>query len=427
MGTEALYQIYLEHRSVATDTRLLQPGDLFFALKGPSFDGNQFALSALEQGARLAIVDDPKLKSEKDCFWVEDALLALQHLARHHRNQFHIPVIGLTGSNGKTTTKELLNAVLSTKFRTHATKGNLNNHIGVPLTLLSMPEDAEIAIIEMGANHLGEIARLCTIADPDHGFITNIGKAHIGTFGGFENIIRGKTELYQYLIENKGRVFINSQDPVLSEMAKRFEGPIMYPGPQDFYGCQLLSANPYLQYQDEAGTVVDTLLIGGYNFSNIATALCIGKFFGVIAQNANAAIAAYVPSNNRSQILQKGSNTLILDAYNANPTSMEAAIESLDQMNAKYKVVILGDMFELDDEEIAEHKNIGQILDKKNFDLVLLCGKLMQHAQEGHPKFKQFDTREGLIEYLKTNPIENATILLKGSRGMGLEGVVEYL
>jgi UDP-N-acetylmuramoyl-tripeptide--D-alanyl-D-alanine ligase len=268
-------------------------------------------------------------------------------LSRYHRDHLTIPVIGLTGSNGKTTSKELLHAVLSKKFKTFATKGNLNNHIGVPLTLLSIDKGTEVAVVEMGANHVGEIAFLCTLANPSHGFITNIGRAHIGLFGGYENIIRAKSELYQHLISNGGTVFINSQNEVLANMAKRFKEPVFYPGKSDFYHGELLGADPFLRIKAENGTEIQTNLIGGYNFENAMAALCISKYFGVDAENANQAIAQYEPGNMRSQMIQKGTNRIILDAYNANPSSMRAAVENVAAMKADKKVLILGDMYEL--------------------------------------------------------------------------------
>jgi UDP-N-acetylmuramoyl-tripeptide--D-alanyl-D-alanine ligase len=361
------------------------------------------------------------------CILVDDTLAALQDLAKYHRATLTIPVIGLTGSNGKTTSKELVNTVLSKKFRSYATRGNLNNHIGVPLTVLSIDSSIEIAVVEMGANHVGEIALLSSIANPTHGFITNIGKAHIGTFGGFENIIRGKSELYQHLITHEGTVFINSQNPILANMAKRFKHPYFYPAPGDYYHAALLDADPFIRFQAENGEQIQTQLMGAYNFENIAAALCIGKFFGVDAHDANRAVAEYIPDNMRSQIIKKNSNTIILDAYNANPSSMEAAILNLASMKAPKKIVILGDMFELEEEAAKEHRRIGELLKEKKFDQVYLCGQLMKSAQEVFPAAHYFENKELLIEDLKRNPIQESTILVKASRGIGLETVVEYL
>ena len=427
MNINSLYELFLKCGKVSTDTRKIETGSIFFALKGPSFNANAFAEEALTKGASYAIIDDSFYKKNEQTILVDDALITLQELAKYHRSKLSIPVIGLTGSNGKTTSKELLQAVLSKKFKTLATKGNLNNHIGVPLTILSIDTSVELAIIEMGANHVGEIAFLSSIANPTHGFITNIGKAHIGTFGGFENIIRGKSELYQHLITNSGVVFINSQNPILANMAKRFKNPIFYPAKSDFYHCELEGADPFVIVTVEDGTKITTQLIGAYNFENIATALCIGKFFEVPANKANDAIAEYVPSNMRSQIIKKNNNTIILDAYNANPSSMQVAIENLASINAVKKVAIVGDMFELEEAAEVEHRAIGKLLKQKNFDSVYLCGKLMRPAKEEFPDAMYFETKELLVEELKKSKLAGAIILIKASRGIGLETILEFL
>lgn len=427
MQTEKLYEKFLETGKISTDTRQIAEGSIFFALRGDKFNANEFAQQALEKGASYAVIDDAAYAKNPRCILVENSLKTLQELAKFHRTKLTIPVIGLTGSNGKTTSKELLNAVLSKKFKTFATKGNLNNHIGVPLSLLSIDKSVEIAVIEMGANHVGEIALLCSIALPTHGFITNIGKAHIGTFGGFENIIRGKSELYQHLIVNKGTVFINSQNAILANMAKRFKNPYFYPAPGDYLHVKLLDADPFIRFETENGEIVQTQLIGAYNFENIAAALCIGKFFGVETGAANNAIAEYVPGNMRSQILEKGTNTIILDAYNANPSSMEAAINNLASMKASRKVAVLGDMFELDEEAEKEHQKIGELLNTKKFDQVYFCGNLMKAAKKMYAAGQLFEKKELLIAELKKHPIKDSTILVKASRGIGLETIVEYL
>ena len=427
MDIPALYQLYLESKKISTDTRQIEQGSIFFALKGPTFNANTFAAEALSKGARFAVVDDSAYANNEKIILVNDTLETLQVLARHHRQQLSIPVIGLTGSNGKTTSKELVNAVLGKKFKTLATKGNLNNHIGVPLTILSIDSSVEIAIIEMGANHVGEIALLSSIALPTHGFITNIGKAHIGTFGGFENIIRGKSELYQHLINASGTVFINSQNPILFNMAKRFIRPVFYPAKGDYYQCELVEADPFVKVKAENGQVISTQITGGYNFENMAVALCIGKFFGVPEEESNQAIAEYVPGNMRSQIIKRETNTIILDAYNANPSSMQAAIENLASMKAPKKVAIVGDMFELEEEAEAEHRNLGKLLKAKNFDQVYLCGKLSRFAKEEYSMANHFETKELLVEALKKNPVQHATILVKASRGIGLETILEFI
>jgi UDP-N-acetylmuramoyl-tripeptide--D-alanyl-D-alanine ligase len=427
MEIAALYARFKEAGRVSTDTRKIEPGAMFFALKGDRFNANQFAAQALEAGARYVVIDEAQYKADDRCLLVDDVLTALQDLARYHRSQLKMPVVGLTGSNGKTTSKELVNAVLSQKFKTYATRGNLNNHIGVPLTLLAIDDSYEIAVVEMGANHVGEIALLCSIANPTHGFITNIGRAHIGTFGGYENIVRAKSELYQHLLTHNGTVFIQSQNPVLANMAKRFAAPIFYPAVGDYYHCTLVDADPFVRVRAENGETITTNIIGSYNFENIAAALCVGKFFGVDNTRANEAIAAYVPGNMRSQIVHKGSNTIILDAYNANPSSMQAAIENLAAMKADRKVAILGDMFELEEEAEKEHAALGTLLREKNFSAVYLCGNLVRATAHVLPGARHFTTKEDLIADLKKNPLQSATVLVKASRGIGLETVVDSL
>ncbi len=427
MDIQHIYQKFLDCNGISTDTRKIERGSLFIALKGPKFNANGFAQEALNKGAKYAIVDDENFVKDDRYILVNDGLEALQQLAKYHRSKLHIPVIGLTGSNGKTTSKELVNAVLSNKFKTYATKGNLNNHIGVPITLLAIDKSIEIAIVEMGANHVGEIASLAEIANPTHGFITNIGKAHIGTFGGFENIIRAKSELYHHLITRDGTVFINSQNPILFNMAKRFKSPILYPAKGDYYHAELISADPFIKFKSEAGEVVETKLLGAYNFENIAAALCIGKFFGVDDKLANKAIANYTPENMRSQIVKTGTNTIILDAYNANPSSMAAAIENLSAMKAENKVAILGDMYELEEEAEKEHKVIGALLRDKKINEAWLVGELFQSAKSEISNARFFTNKEDLIKALQRNKFQDATILVKASRGMGLETIVEYL
>jgi UDP-N-acetylmuramoyl-tripeptide--D-alanyl-D-alanine ligase len=427
MEISELYKKYLETGKVSTDTRRITSGSVFFALKGPSFNANEFALEALSKGASYAVVDDENFVANDRCILVPDGLKALQDLARYHRGQLKIPFIGLTGSNGKTTSKELVNAVLGRRYKVHATVGNLNNHIGVPLTVLSINNTHELAVIEMGANHVGEIAELCAIALPTHGFITNIGRAHIGTFGGFENIIRAKSELYQHLINTKGTVFINSQNPILANMAKRFEKPLFYPSAGDFYHCELKSSDPFVTIIAESGSEVITRLVGAYNFENIAVALCIAKYFKVNAKEAEAAVSAYEPGNMRSQVLQKSTNTIILDAYNANPSSMEAAIENLSKMKHPRKVAILGDMYELEGETEAEHTKLGAILSQKGIDAAYLCGPLIASAKRTYPHGKFFLTREALADELRSHPITNSLILVKASRGMAIEKIVDFI
>ncbi|WP_026462008.1 UDP-N-acetylmuramoyl-tripeptide--D-alanyl-D-alanine ligase [Adhaeribacter aquaticus] len=423
---EALYQKYLQCQYVSTDSRAEQNNSLFFALNGPNFKGARFAEQALAKGALYAVIDDATYATDR-CIVVEDTLQALQDLARYHRQKLTIPVIGITGSNGKTTTKELTNAVLSQKYNTLYTKGNLNNHIGVPITVLSIKPEHNMAIIEMGANHLNEIAQLCSIALPTHGLITNIGKAHLEGFGSFEGVARAKSELYLHLDNHQGLVFINSQNEHLMRMARRIQNKVMYPATQDFFHCEFLEASPFVIYKSENGATVTTQIIGEYNFENIAAASCVGKYFEVPIEKINEAVAGYTPSNNRSQVVQKGSNTILLDAYNANPSSMSASVTNFAKAKANKKVVILGDMFELGPDSVEEHEKLGQLAAASGFDQVILCGKEMQAAAAQHPEFIYFQNRDKLQEWLQTNPIQNASILVKGSRGMGLENLVELL
>jgi UDP-N-acetylmuramoyl-tripeptide--D-alanyl-D-alanine ligase len=427
MEIEKLYARFLESGKVSTDTRQITTGSIFFAIKGEKFNANTFAAQALEKGAMYVVLDEKEYAIDERCIVVDNVLETLQKLARYHRDQLKIPVIGLTGSNGKTTSKELLHAVLSKKFKTYATKGNLNNHIGVPLTLLAIDKSIEIAVVEMGANHVEEIAFLCSIANPTHGFITNIGRAHIGMFGGFDNIIRAKSELYQHLIQTNGTVFINSKNEILSNMAKRFNAPILYPEKGNFYQGELIDADPFVKVKAENGEEVQTKLIGAYNFENIMTALCIGKYFGVYPHHANEAVADYEPGNMRSQLVQKGSNKIILDAYNANPNSMQAAVENLAALKSDRKVLILGDMFELEGEAEKEHRQLGRLIKEKNLKDVYLCGSLFKAALGELPSAKHFETKSALIEDLKKHPLHDSTILVKASRGIGLETIVEYL
>jgi UDP-N-acetylmuramoyl-tripeptide--D-alanyl-D-alanine ligase len=424
---EDIYEKFLECGRVSTDTRKIEKDSLFIALKGEKFNANLFAAEALEKGARYAIIDEKEYQQNERCILVPDALKTLQDLARHHRRQLNIPVLGINGTNGKTTTKELLNLVLSKKYTTLATQGNLNNHIGVPLTLLQLQPEHELAIIEFGANSIGEIMALCQIAEPTHGLTTNIGKAHMEGFGGYEGAIRGESEQYHYLIQTKGTVFINSQNPILSNMAKRFEKPLFYPAADDYFHCELISADPFILYKHENGQEVQTKLIGVYNFENIAATLCIGKYFGVPDTLANQTVSHYQPANKRSQLIEKGSNTIIMDAYNANPDSMQAAIKNLDKMKALHKVVILGDMFELGQDSPAEHRAIGELLAECQLNEVLLCGNMMEDAKKAYPVAKYFPKKEDLAAYLQTRKFEQSTILLKASRGIALETLLDYL
>jgi UDP-N-acetylmuramoyl-tripeptide--D-alanyl-D-alanine ligase len=428
---ETLYDIYLNGGKICTDTRQIEPGCIFFALKGDKFNGNEYASEALKKGAGYAVIDDPELNTNSRLLLVEDVLMTLQDLARHHRKTFNFPVIGLTGSNGKTTTKELITKVLSMRFNTYATKGNLNNHIGVPLTLLSIDKSKhEMAIVEMGANHQEEIALLCSIAQPTHGLITNIGKAHLEGFGGMQGIIKGKGELYDYLSKKKGTVFVNSNSDILMEMVSKrraFGEIVFYCSESSTVNPELISESPVVVYKGNNHRRVTTHLPGQYNFDNICAALVIGKYFGVADEDAHEAIAAYQPDNNRSQVVRKGSNTIIMDAYNANPSSMAAAIASFDRMNAPKKMLILGDMFELGQTAPEEHLLIGQQVAAGNFDTILLAGDLMKHALPVLPKAYYFPDKFSLHNWVMDNPQENTHILIKGSRGMALESILPLM
>jgi len=427
MTISQLYDYFLACNGVSTDTRQIVEGCLFVALRGDKFDGNVYAKDALEKGAKYAIVDNSENAVDNRFLLVENSLEALQQLANHHRRQLNIPVVALTGSNGKTTTKELIAAVLSKKYRTYATKGNLNNHIGVPLTLLAIDKSYEMAVVEMGANHQKEIALLSSIAEPTHGMITNIGKAHLEGFGGIEGVRKGKGELFEWLSTSGGTVFVNGANATLQEMAneRTFSEKVLYLA--DATAPQLLEDAPLVVYKDSNQQTVHTHLTGRYNFENIAAALAIGTYFGVSGQDANDAVAEYNPTNNRSQIIQKGSNTVIMDAYNANPSSMAAAIENFGKLKAERKMVILGDMLELGDESPAEHLALGKLVAVQQFDVVILAGKLMQDALPALPKAYYFPDKFSLHNWVIDHPQQNTHVLIKGSRGMGLETVVPYL
>jgi len=447
LQTEQLYQLYLKHPAISTDTRKITPGCLFFALKGDKFDANKFAHLAIGAGAAYALIDDPAYQADERYILVEDVLPALQQLAIHHRQQLAIPVIGLTGTNGKTTTKELISAVLSQHFKTQFTQGNLNNHIGVPLTILTIDHTHEMAVIEMGANHQKEIAFLCTIAQPTHGLITNVGKAHLEGFGGVEGVKKGKGELYDYLKKSESKLpagiaFINNDNAVLKEMqrARGLDNVIYYgtEGDNNLVSGSLLENSPYLTIDWTNNRIkqnypVKTQLTGAYNLDNILAAVCIGVYFKLTDDEINQGIAGYQPKNNRSQIVQTETNTLICDYYNANPSSMIVAIENMDKLSATRKVLILGDMFELGDEAVAEHgaiiqKAIDIPVDERIFigEEFFKAGKSIAHGPWSmDPKNTFYKTADDAIAAINANPIKNSTILIKGSRGMALERLVE--
>ncbi|CAL2102151.1 UDP-N-acetylmuramoyl-tripeptide--D-alanyl-D-alanine ligase [Tenacibaculum sp. 190130A14a] len=417
MNIEGLYELFKKSCLVDTDTRNIRKGSIFFALKGANFNGNKFAEEALNKGASYAVVDEEEYKRKGNIILVEDVLTSLQKLANYHRRQLKCPIIALTGSNGKTTTKELINVVLSKKYKVNATKGNLNNHIGVPLTLLSMTEDTEVGVVEMGANHHKEIALLSGIAEPDFGYITNFGKAHLEGFGSVEGVIEAKSELYDFLIVNDKKVFVNPSDKIQmqkTEKAKRilFSSDIRFE-----------EVNPFVKLSYNT-VQIQSNLIGKYNYNNIAVAITIGVQFDVAMDDIKEAIESYAPDNNRSQIIKKNSNKIILDAYNANPTSVQAAIENFKLLKDSFKVVILGDMFELGENSHKEHQYIVDLMDACEFDESIVVGANFYDTTTNSQQFINF---ESLKEKLLTKKYTNATILVKGSRGMALERVLEYL
>ncbi|MFM7091091.1 MAG: UDP-N-acetylmuramoyl-tripeptide--D-alanyl-D-alanine ligase [Bacteroidota bacterium] len=432
MDLLTLYNLFLSGSDISTDSRNVKQGDIFFALKGDHFNGNEYALKAIDSGAVLAVVDDPYLPDHPSYYKVENVLKTLQWLANHHRKQFTIPVLAVTGSNGKTTTKELVSAVLGTHYPTHYTKGNLNNHIGVPLTLLSMPQHTEIAVIEMGANHQGEINDLCLIAEPTHGLITNIGKAHLEGFGGEEGVKKGKSELYRYLKD--GCIFLNQKDETLLSLSEVNKIKIMYtlsdqPDAKNApYEIQNLSTDEFLKvaFLSENGEylTVQTHLTGIYNLGNIMSAVAVGKYFKVPGVKIKEALSNYIPSQNRSQYVSYKGAKVILDAYNANPSSMEAALKNLISIRHNYKIALLGDMFELGGAAPEEHQKIADIADNEAIKLVVLVGKNFEVAAK-KKNWIHFNSAAEAKPYFEALPFSNALILIKGSRGMKLESLLE--
>jgi UDP-N-acetylmuramoyl-tripeptide--D-alanyl-D-alanine ligase len=428
--SEQLYEHFLRHPVICTDSRAASADSLFFALKGDSFNGNTYACSALNSGAVLAVVDQAEVATDDRFFLVDDVLNTLQELAKIHRAHFTGTVIGITGTNGKTTTKELMNAVLSARYQTQATKGNLNNHIGVPLTILSTEvSKTEMLIIEMGANHPGEIAFLCDIVNPNYGLITNVGKAHLEGFGSFEGIVKTKIALYNYLKSVKGQAFVCSDQPVLLPYASELNHLTYGKNDDDYCRGEVLSSDPFLIIKwldDGEEHTIHTNLVGVYNFDNVMAAICVGKFFDIPAKKIIAEIERYMSSNNRSQVLQAGTNLLILDAYNANPSSMKVSIENFAGMNTLRKIVILGDMFELGNESRTEHESILELLKKFSFTDVMLIGPRFNEVSTGSG-FRCFSSTDEAHDWLKANPITHATVLVKGSRGMKLETLLPVL
>lgn len=434
-SVEKLYSLYREYPVITTDSRNIPPRSIFFALKGDHFDGNQFAAGALEQGAAIAVVDDPDLAKDNRFMLTENVLQSLQELASFHRKRFAVPVVGITGSNGKTTTKELVHAVLSRKYHTLATQGNLNNHIGVPLTLLSVREDTEIAVIEMGANHPGEIAFLSDLARPTHGLITNIGRAHLEGFGGFDGVVRAKTELYTFLRNHHGKSFLNIDDALLTEHAhgihaityglSRSAGTSGKIIPGEGMGEQG-RVNLELHFPHGGRQTVSSSMFGSYNALNMIAAAAVGYHFEVPLHEIAGAISHYTPANSRSQILQTPKNLLLLDAYNANPSSMAAALMDFDRSFNPVKAVILGDMLELGREADVEHLGILKLLETLSIDSVMLVGPVFKRLNFNR-EWLTFESSPDARNWIEAHPVTNANILLKGSRGIRLEEIVRSL
>ena len=427
MNIAQLHAIFLGSNSVSTDTRKVRDNDLFFALKGDSFNGNKFAKYAIEKGARYAVIDEETYNIDDTFILVDNVLETLQELATYHRNYLGLKIIALTGSNGKTTTKELINAVLTTKYKTTATVGNLNNHIGVPLTLLSMNASTEIGIVEMGANHLKEIAFLCAIAQPDFGYITNFGKAHLEGFGSIEGVIQGKSELYNYLKAHDKLIFLNSEDNKQVTLLKDYNKTYSFGNlNSDDAVIYFEEANPFVisKFKHE---VIESQLIGSYNFTNICAAIAFGNYFNIEASSIKEAIENYMPSNNRSQIIHKGTNKIILDAYNANPSSMKVALESFEKQQDTFKIAILGDMFELGADAPKEHQYIADLASTIPINLVILIGENFNKTTIFSPKVSVFKSFEDFKTNFDFSQLDKATLFIKGSRGMALERVLEIL
>ena len=412
MDISELYKIYKSKSNICTDNRKIEKGGLFFALKGDNFNGNLFAAKAISEGCSFAIIDEKKIAKNDKFILVKNVLETLQNLARHHRKQLSIPIIGITGTNGKTTSKELIHAVLKSELNSYATKGNLNNHIGVPLSILEITKEHEIAIIEMGANHEKEIEFLCDIAKPTHGVITNIGSAHLEGFKNHQGVINAKNELFNFIKKNNGLLFVNDDDNLLLNLSEKIER-ITY-GNNGFCKGFITKNTPYLSIKF-SHTEINSKLIGEYQFSNIMLAVCIGNKFNIKDSNIKKAIENYTPKNNRSEILKTKDNLLILDAYNANPSSMKAMITSFSKQDYTNKLCILGDMLELGEYTIKEHSAILDLIDTLNLEIILIGKEFSKISKEA------FKDRNAFEIFLKSNPIKNKTILLKGSRGIGLE------
>jgi UDP-N-acetylmuramoyl-tripeptide--D-alanyl-D-alanine ligase len=433
MRIEELYKLFQKHPLICTDSRAVTPGSLFFGLKGQHYNGNCFAAEALGRGCVYAVIDQQEYIKDERYLLVKDVLTTLQELAALHRKQYKIPILAVTGSNGKTTTKELCQDILSSKFTVVTTKGNLNNHIGVPVTLLRMRQDTTMAVIEMGANHAGEIASLCRIAQPTHGLITNIGRAHLEGFKDFEGVIRAKKELYDFLYANQGMIFINGTNTLLNNIAPDLPRVVYGAAKNTMVSGEVLSSDPFLSVAvnftcsdgiPQHRVHINTMLVGNYNLENILAAACVGIHFGVGIEDIAMAVASYRPSNFRSQYVKTVGNTVILDAYNANPSSMELAIQNFMVMRAGHKAMILGDMLELGEATDQEHRKILDIIGASGIQQVMLVGPVFSSLSDGPLCFS--DTAEA-ISYLKKHPLTSTTILIKGSRVMQLEKLMDVL
>ncbi|QJE30116.1 UDP-N-acetylmuramoyl-tripeptide--D-alanyl-D-alanine ligase [Parabacteroides distasonis] len=422
-----LYDLFIHNPQITTDSRNCPKGSIFFALKGDKFDGNQYAGKALASGCVYAVIDNPDYYIGERTILVDNVLKTLQQLAHHHRKVLGLPIIGITGTNGKTTTKELLAAVLSTKFNLLYTEGNFNNHIGVPLTLLRLTHDHEMAVIEMGASHPGDIKELVDIVHPNYGIITNVGRAHLEGFGSFEGVIRTKGELYDYIRRSKGKIFIKKENEYLQSIAKGIEQITYGNGDDAFASGQVVSCDPFLVFnwkQQGKLHTVETHMIGSYNLDNVLAAVAVGRFFKIPAERISRAIAAYEPTNNRSQFKKTDNNELIIDAYNANPSSMKVALDNFITMPVQPKAIILGDMRELGPTSDELHAEVVEQIKKGQFDKVFLCG---EHFFKVGKEFSPFATTEAMVEELRKQPLKGYHILIKGSHSMGLEKLADIL
>ncbi len=422
-----LYDLFIHNPQITTDSRNCPKGSIFFALKGNKFDGNQYAGKALASGCVYAVIDNPDYYIGERTILVDNVLKTLQQLAHHHRKVLGLPIIGITGTNGKTTTKELLAAVLSTKFNLLYTEGNFNNHIGVPLTLLRLTHDHEMAVIEMGASHPGDIKELVDIVHPNYGIITNVGRAHLEGFGSFEGVIRTKGELYDYIRRSKGKIFIKKENEYLQSIAKGIEQITYGNGDDAFASGQVVSCDPFLVFnwkQQGKLHTVETHMIGSYNLDNVLAAVAVGRFFKIPAERISRAIAAYEPTNNRSQFKKTENNELIIDAYNANPSSMKVALDNFITMPVQPKAIILGDMRELGPTSDELHAEVVEQIKKGQFDKVFLCG---EHFSKVGKEFSPFATTEAMVEELRKQPLKGYHILIKGSHSMGLEKLADIL